>query len=196
MLPPDRMIAAIVTSAIAIFILWRIFTRTSQLPHLHDLAAVADGQLMPEGLFTIATTDAAVSYEHPNGKTESIAWDELRRVEIITTDEGPFLPDSFWVLTSDTTQCTIAQGAKGESMLLVPQERIELAWKSGLAETACFSHLQRKYRDAREGSQGHYFRKTASHSEKVRECQDVQGVAGSAESNHLTCLQRAQQRDD
>jgi len=118
MLPPDRMIAAIVTSAIAIFILWRIFTRTSQLPHLHDLAAVADGQLMPEGLFTIATTDAAVSYEHPNGKTESIAWDELRRVEIITTDEGPFLPDSFWVLTSDTTQCTIAQGAKGESMLL------------------------------------------------------------------------------
>lgn len=118
MLPPDRMIAAIVTAAIAILLFWRFLARTSQLSHLRGRASVADGQLIPEGLYAISITDAAVSYEHPNGTIQSIAWDELRRVEIVTTDEGPFLPDSFWVLTGEKNQCIIAQGAKGESLLL------------------------------------------------------------------------------
>lgn len=56
--------------------------------------------------------------EHPDGTTESIDWDEIHRVEVVTTDEGPFLPDSFWVLTGDQVQCIIAQGAKGEKVLL------------------------------------------------------------------------------
>lgn len=59
-----------------------------------------------------------MSYEHPEGTIESIGWDDLRRVEVVTTDQGPFLPDSFWVLTGNETQCTIAQGANGESSLL------------------------------------------------------------------------------
>ncbi len=118
MLPPDRMIAAIATAAITIFLFWRFLARTSQLSHLRGHASVADGQLIPEGLYVIFITDTAVSYEHPNGTIQSIAWDELRRVEIVTTDEGPFLPDSFWVLTGEKNQCIIAQGAQGESLLL------------------------------------------------------------------------------
>ena len=45
-------------------------------------------------------------------------WDDLQRVEIVTTDHGPFAPDVFWVLHGLKAGCVIPQGATGEKELL------------------------------------------------------------------------------
>lgn len=117
MVPPDRMIAAFLIAGIVVFLLGRFLIHTQHL-QLPSVTSTANGQLIPEGLYTVVVTDETVSYEDPDGTIESIGWNELRRVEVVTTDQGPFLPDSFWVLTGSETQCTIAQGAKGENLLL------------------------------------------------------------------------------
>ena len=70
----------------------------------------------PECRFAVRLSDDAVCCERPDGQTERIAWDDLRRVEIVTTDEGPFLEDVFWVLTAADGGClTIPQGAGGDN---------------------------------------------------------------------------------
>lgn len=118
MLPPDRMIVALVVGGIAVSLFWLFLVRASKFRPLRGVATTAAGQLIPEGLYNIAVTDEALAYENPDGTTETIGWDQLNRVEVVTTDEGPFLPDSFWVLTGNQTQCTIAQGAQNENLLL------------------------------------------------------------------------------
>lgn len=45
-------------------------------------------------------------------------WDDLQAVEVLTTDEGPFLPDQFWVLHGSTQGFVIPWGATGERELL------------------------------------------------------------------------------
>jgi hypothetical protein len=56
--------------------------------------------------------------DRPDGKVERVRWDDLQKVEIVTTDEGPFVPDVFWVLHGTDTGCVIPQGATGEGPFL------------------------------------------------------------------------------
>jgi len=51
-------------------------------------------------------------------QVESVRWEDLESVELLTTDEGPFSPDVFWVLQGSTGGCVIPQGASGERLLL------------------------------------------------------------------------------
>ena len=44
------------------------------------------------------------------GKCESIQWDRLVKVEIMTTDDGPFSEDVFWVLREPDRGCVIPSG--------------------------------------------------------------------------------------
>jgi hypothetical protein len=74
--------------------------------------------LMPENLWLVCVSDTEVRCTRPGGIVESVGWDDLRRVEIVTTDEGPFAPDVFWVLHGTTTGCVVPQGADGEDQLL------------------------------------------------------------------------------
>ena len=63
----------------------------------------------------------------PNNKEEHISWAKLDAVLIETTDQGPILPDVFWLLiTKDMSSgCVIPQGATGEDRLLeVLQKRL------------------------------------------------------------------------
>jgi hypothetical protein len=49
-----------------------------------------------------------VSFHHPEGEIQSIRWDELDEVGIVTTDEGPFVEDVFFMLLSkDKKGCAI-----------------------------------------------------------------------------------------
>jgi hypothetical protein len=75
-------------------------------------------RLYPECLCTVELSDASVSCTSPSGYVESVDWDDLRRVEIVTTDEGPFLPNVFWVLHGSERGCVVPQGATGERALL------------------------------------------------------------------------------
>ena len=75
-------------------------------------------KLHPESDFIINLTDDTVNCSRPDGKTESVKWNDLQKVELLTTDDGPFAPDAFWVLHGTTGGCVIPWGATGEKELL------------------------------------------------------------------------------
>src|SRR5262245_41344273 len=79
---------------------------------------VASSGLYPESLFLVEVTEAGVTCTRPDRKVESVRWDDLQRVEILNTEDGPSRPDVFWVLHGTDTGCVIPQGATGEQALL------------------------------------------------------------------------------
>jgi hypothetical protein len=68
----------------------------------------------------VVITETSVVYTRSNGTVESVRHDDLREVVILTTDEGPFSEDVFFVLfgTDKTSGCCVAQGAEGCDKLL------------------------------------------------------------------------------
>ena len=74
--------------------------------------------LQAGGSCVVTVSDEQVSCTRPNGKVETIAWDELRFVLIETTDEGPFATDVFWVLAGNDSGCVVPMGAAGEDELI------------------------------------------------------------------------------
>ena len=74
--------------------------------------------LQPESQYVVRMSESEVSCTHPDGTTESVAWDALQRIEIVTTDTGPFLMDVFWVLDGGDRGCVVPQGATGDRELL------------------------------------------------------------------------------
>lgn len=66
----------------------------------------------------LTINDTGVTQEHSDGRTDHIAWDDLREVTILTTDGGPFAEDLFIVLDGNNGQnVVIAQGADKEARL-------------------------------------------------------------------------------
>lgn len=68
--------------------------------------------------YRVAVDDESVSCTTPGGETSTVAFAELERVVIRTTDEGPISPDVFWVLTGAGRTCVVPQGATGEQTLM------------------------------------------------------------------------------
>ena len=75
-------------------------------------------ELLPESQYVVTVTEEGVSVRRPDGEVESVTWQDLRGVLLETTDQGPFVPDVFWVLVGTESGCVIPQGAIGESELL------------------------------------------------------------------------------
>ena len=66
----------------------------------------------PEDFYNIKITDEFVSIEHSRFVIEKIDWKDIEEIKIITTNEGPFLPD-FWIgLLGKKNRCLLPQGAK------------------------------------------------------------------------------------
>lgn len=78
----------------------------------------------PESRFIVHLSDDAVSCERPDGHVEQVAWDELQRVEILTTPDGPLSPDTFWVLSGSDSGCVIPWGATRDRELLERLQRL------------------------------------------------------------------------
>lgn len=66
----------------------------------------------------VSFDDSTITRTMPNGKTETVRWDDLQEVGIITTDEGPFNEDVYWVLLGNKGGCAISGGAQGMKKLL------------------------------------------------------------------------------
>jgi hypothetical protein len=49
---------------------------------------------------------------------EVVYWDDLVEISIITTDEGPFVDDVFWILSGSTSGCLAPSEAEGTKELL------------------------------------------------------------------------------
>ena len=72
----------------------------------------------PESSVVVRLTDEEVVCERPDGKVERVRWEDLQRVEVFTTDDGPFAPDVFWMLFGTAGGCAVPQGATGDRELL------------------------------------------------------------------------------
>jgi len=92
--------------------------------HPERYPAKAQRKLDPESRFIVHLSEEAVSCECPDGRTERVAWDDLQRVEILTTTDGPYAPDAFWVLSGTDSGCVIPWGATGDSELLERLQRL------------------------------------------------------------------------
>ena len=53
-----------------------------------------------------------------DGRVEYLAWDELEEVHLLTTDEGPFIEDVFWVLSGNGHGCSIGSTTEGVESLM------------------------------------------------------------------------------
>jgi len=81
-------------------------------------------KLMPESLFEIEMNDSEVSCHRPDGTIESVRWDDLQKVSVLTTSDGPLVADVFWLLHGEQGGCAIPQGATGDSELLEWLQRL------------------------------------------------------------------------
>lgn len=82
-----------------------------------------DPEAMPAGenredSWTVTITDARVSCARPGGMVESVEWDDLKEVVIVTNDEGPFAIDVMWLLIGDESGCVVPLGVTGEDALI------------------------------------------------------------------------------
>ena len=60
----------------------------------------------------------AISYIPPGGGTIRVAWSDLRAVDVVTNNLGPFTEDVFWVLHGGGPPLMIPQSAGGSDSLL------------------------------------------------------------------------------
>ena len=74
--------------------------------------------LQPESQFIVRLSDSDVVCDRPDGGRERVAWDDLQSVKILSTSDGPLLPDTFWVLCGSASGCVIPWGATGDRELL------------------------------------------------------------------------------
>jgi len=74
---------------------------------------------------TIRIDDCGVRRELSAGKVEQVTWENLREVVVLTTSEGPFGEDVFFVLAGqDGTGCIIPQSAPESTQLLERLQRL------------------------------------------------------------------------
>jgi hypothetical protein len=57
--------------------------------------------------------DTGIKVVHPNGTVESSRWDEIIKVSVITTDQGPFVDDVFLALFKEDKGCIIPSTVHG-----------------------------------------------------------------------------------
>lgn len=82
-------------------------------------------QLDPESQFVVHITESEVSCHRPDGIVETVRWNDLERINILTNSDGPFAPDCFWLLIGpETAGCCIPQGATGDTELLARMQEL------------------------------------------------------------------------
>lgn len=92
-----------------------------------------------ESRYVVRVTGDTVVCTDPKGKTVALDWRLLQRFEVITTDEGPFAPDVFWVLIGPDQPLIIPQGATGGTELLELAQKLpsfdSLAFAEAMSST-------------------------------------------------------------
>ena len=71
----------------------------------------------PGGPYTVTLTDDEIICEHPKRPKESIRWDAVTEIRLVTTSEGPFLPDMWYLFLGDKTGCSVPSEANGFDQL-------------------------------------------------------------------------------
>ena len=72
----------------------------------------------------VSFDDERVTRTLADGRQESVRWDELIEVGIMTTDQGPFLDDVFWVLQGVQGGCIAPSEAEGTGELIIRLQQL------------------------------------------------------------------------
>jgi hypothetical protein len=56
---------------------------------------------------SLTVDDTGVQRDLGRGRVERVRWDELREVRLVTTSEGPFVEDVFYLLIGDEGGCAV-----------------------------------------------------------------------------------------
>ena len=73
---------------------------------------------------TVQFDETKVTRTMRDGIQETIQWSELKEIAVITTDEGPFVDDVFWVLSGTDTGCLVPSEADGAKELLAHLQKL------------------------------------------------------------------------
>lgn len=86
----------------------------------------ASGRGMHAGRDTVTFDEDGVRRHLPDGSEEAIRWADLAEVEIVTTSDGPWSDDVYWLLMSaDLTQgCRVSSEAEGMQALLARLQQL------------------------------------------------------------------------
>ncbi len=71
----------------------------------------------PGGPYTLILSEDEMVCEHPTRSKESIRWDKIDEIRLITTDEGPLLPDMWYVFIGESGGCSVPSEAKDFDLL-------------------------------------------------------------------------------
>jgi len=71
----------------------------------------------PESQWTVSIKNENIFLTEPNGNKSECAFEDIDKVLIVTTDDGPIYPDVFWTIVSKEKTLFIPQGAIGENKL-------------------------------------------------------------------------------
>lgn len=89
-----------------------------------------------EQRYRVTFDDVRVECTLPDGGKESVEWADLKAILLENTDEGPFLPDVFWILVGEKSGCLIPQGAVGEMELLTEMQKLSGFDNNAVIESA------------------------------------------------------------
>ena len=60
----------------------------------------------------------------PDGRVETVRWDDLQQIAIMTTGEGPIADDVFFMLHGKQSGCAVPQSADGADALLARLQQL------------------------------------------------------------------------
>ena len=86
----------------------------------------------PEHAWRVWNTDVALHCAY-RSEEKTVCWDALTEIAIVTTDEGPLLPDVFWRFRTPAEEVVFPQMALGD------QEIVDRAMKLPGFDFAAFS---------------------------------------------------------
>jgi hypothetical protein len=67
---------------------------------------------------SVSCDERAVVVDDRKGNVSTLPWCALERVFILTTDEGPYVCDFYWVLETDVEACSFASESEGAAAVV------------------------------------------------------------------------------
>lgn len=97
----------------------------------------------PEDAYKTTITKDYISVEHPKRATELIRWEEIEEIFLINTDEGPFMPDIWLILSGKGKGCSLPQGSEGfERVYDIVSKYSEFNFESFIESMSCTESKQ------------------------------------------------------
>lgn len=100
MIAEGRSLGWLVTGFFAVCLLVAIFEPWLSKPNVHSE-------------YRLVTTTDEAACEHPKRKREAIRWENVERIWLVTTSEGPRLPDQWLLLEGEHGGCSVPTEAVG-----------------------------------------------------------------------------------